>query len=520
MIIKCYDNVKHHLEVMMFNRRVNKIIKKFYKRNFITFETTKSERYLDDFRNKLVFFLKRIQKEENGKEILELTVNMLKEHYRYYSKESFDGFYNFTFDKVREFYTESFGDIKDCKFSSILNKDPYVYNSSEHMLSIFADKLEIHNQLIDSVIKKIFTIEYNLSTLQNNISEQRLKISNDLREFIINKTNRKRIANKINDAHKKLEETLSNYYRVEDEIRIRKRKTKAIFKEIKFLVLLDDFSGSGETIIDYLSILQNYLPPTVRVLIFCLHGMYDAEQNLIEWSRNNEISNVTFTFMNLEKKFFDELEFPIQNAQTKLEDFEENSVLDEEEKEKKYILGYDNTQALVTNYRNTPNNTFSIFWKKSENKKWKPLFPRNEKYTTKEYNQFDNPQRTFIRQNVRDYYKKNPINYPEFSDFEMIGIIIFLVYINQNEKKYFTNEDNDVVIELVKDYNSNVLQDCLDHGFLKKSRGHYTFSELGLELLNNLELSNSSLESLSESIVFEAEDRLTPGSDYRPEISS
>ena len=113
MIIKCYDNVKHHLEVMMFNRRVNKIIKKFYKRNFITFETTKSERYLDDFRNKLVFFLKRIQKEENGKEILELTVNMLKKHYRYYSKESFDGFYNFTFDKVREFYTKSFGDIKN-----------------------------------------------------------------------------------------------------------------------------------------------------------------------------------------------------------------------------------------------------------------------------------------------------------------------------------------------------------------------------------------------------------------------
>jgi len=40
------------------------------------------------------------------------------------------------------------------------------------------------------------------------------------------------------------------------------------------------------------------------------------------------------------------------------------------------------------------------------------------------------------------------------------------------------------------------------------------------ELLNNLELSNSSLDSLSESIVFEAEDRLTPDSDYRPEISS
>lgn len=518
MIIKYCIKLKHHLEVMTFNRRVNKILKKFYSRNSITSEITESEHYLEDFRNKLLFFLKRIQKEENGKEILELTVNILEYHYRYYSRKSFDSFYDFTFDKVREIYTASFGDIKHCKFSSILNKNPYVYNSSEHMLSEFADKLEIQNQLIDGYIRRIFGLEYKLSTLQKNISEQRLNLQNYLHEFITDKTNKIQIANTINNAHKDLNNTLYRYYRVESEIRKRKKKTKNIFKETNFLVLLDDFSGSGETIIDYLSILQKHLPPTVRVLIFCLHGMSDAEKKLIEWSNNNTNLDVTVTFRTLEEKFFDRIEFQTQNAQTKFEDFEENSVLDESEK--KYILGYDKTQALVTNYRNTPNNTFSIFWKKSENKKWMPLFPRSEKYTTKEYNQFDNPQRTFIRQNIRDYYKKSPINYPEFSDFEMIGIIIFLVYINQNEKKYFLNEDNDVVIELVKDYNSNVLQDCLDHGFLKKSRGHYTFSELGFELLNNLGLSNSSLDSLSKSIVFEAEDRLTPGSDYRPEISS
>lgn len=58
MIIKYYIKLKHHLEVMTFNRRVNKILKKFYSRNSITSEITESEHYLEDFRNKLLFFFK------------------------------------------------------------------------------------------------------------------------------------------------------------------------------------------------------------------------------------------------------------------------------------------------------------------------------------------------------------------------------------------------------------------------------------------------------------------------------
>lgn len=44
---------------------------------------------------------------------------------------------------------------------------------------------------------------------------------------------------------------------------------------------------------------------------------------------------------------------------------------------KYYNLGYKNTQALVSNFRNTPNNTLSLFW--HENDQWKPLFKRKAK---------------------------------------------------------------------------------------------------------------------------------------------
>lgn len=102
----------------------------------------------------------------------------------------------------------------------------------------------------------------------------------------------------------------------------------------------------------------------------------------------------------------------------------------------------------------------------------------------------------------------------------MLGVIIFLVYTNQNEQKFFKNEDNDVVNELVKDYNSNVLQDCLNHKLLEDSEGHYTLSELGYQLLEKIKLSNATLDSLAKSKVFSAEDALPPGSKFLPNIST
>lgn len=101
-----------------------------------------------------------------------------------------------------------------------------------------------------------------------------------------------------------------------------------------------------------------------------------------------------------------------------------------------------------------------------------------------------------------------------------VALVIFLIYVNNNNKKYFKNEDNTVVELLVKDYNRNVLQDCLKHNLLKDLHGHYELSEFGQNTINNLALSSTSLDHLAGITIFDAEDALKPGSTYHPKISN
>lgn len=188
-----------------FNQKVEKTKEIFCLQNSISPEIMNSERYLVNFRDKLSNFFSRILSEENGEEILEIIINILEEHYRYYSKNSFDEFYDFTFNELKKIYTEIFGDVRLCKFAYVLNKNPSVYNSSKHMVTLFIEKFGISNYFIDSFITDIFNLEYNLSKLQENISQQRLEISNSLCKFVSltnDNITTKRLKNKINHAIK------------------------------------------------------------------------------------------------------------------------------------------------------------------------------------------------------------------------------------------------------------------------------------------------------------------------------
>ena len=249
-----------------------------------------------------------------------------------------------------------------------------------------------------------------------------------------------------------------------------------------------------------------------------------AEQTLDEWRTKSTNLNVVFYFYAKDEKFFDKLEKLPQNHSTNLEDikskltdFEKKYVLETDDQN--HDLGYKDTQSLVTNYRNTPNNTFSLFWKRSKNLKWRPLFPRKEKHDSRKYIPFNSTERQLIRSNVLKKCKNQYIGNHDIDNTEGMALVIFLIYVNNN-KKYFKNEDNTVVELLVKDYNRNVLQDCLKHNLLKDLHGHYELSELGQNTINNLALSNTSLDHLAGITIFNAEDALQPGSTYRPKISN
>ncbi len=530
MNIETFKELIQFLQNISLKIKVRNILKKFYARNSISTEELRSERYLVDLHPNLLYFLQQF-KGKNEEVVYDLIICILAKYYIYYSVNSFQNFYDFAYESVKEQYTSTIvlADIGKCKFAPILNKDPYIYNSSVHMLSLFMDRHDIQSHLADRYIRELIKLEYNLSKNKNSIAEIEQVISDNERELNsdINKSsnNIKQIQESIENSKNKLDNYKSYCNYINQEIKKAHSKLKKSYSKTEFLVLLDDYSGSGETIIDYLNILQKYLPEKIKVLVFCLHAMSVAEQTLDEWRMKNTNLNVVFYFYSTDEKFFDKLEKLPQNHSTnlkdiksKLTDFEEKYLLETDDK--KYALGYNDTQSLVTNYRNTPNNTFSIFWKRSKNLKWSPLFPRREKHDSKKYIPFNANERQLIRKSVFEKCKNQYIGSHDIYNKEGVALVIFLIYVNNNNKKYFKNEDNTVVELLVKDYNRNVLQDCLKHNLLKDLHGHYELSEFGQNTINNLALSSTSLDHLAGITIFDAEDALKPGSTYHPKISN
>lgn len=145
-------------------------------------------------------------------------------------------------------------------------------------------------------------------------------------------------------------------------------------KHIENIVFIDDIIGSGKTVIDFFSknikVLQN-----VNVIIMCVVIMNEASSKLQIYFDENDIKSIIISASECARAFEGGYIFNDDECSDKMEQ------LRKFEKQlwkstSNYILGYKNCQALVSFFRNTPNNTLSTFWYESD--KWKPLFPRNK----------------------------------------------------------------------------------------------------------------------------------------------
>lgn len=144
--------------------------------------------------------------------------------------------------------------------------------------------------------------------------------------------------------------------------------------KIDILVLFDDILGTGETLIKFMNRNKKVFLNR-QIIVYCLEIMDEAEKNITEFCEKEEIDLVIFSEEEARPKAFHE-DFIFKKAEA--QNFEK--ILKEFElklwgKDSDYILGFNNSQALVSLYRNTPNNTLSSFW--IENDKWKGLFPRD-----------------------------------------------------------------------------------------------------------------------------------------------
>ncbi|GAA0435403.1 hypothetical protein GCM10008983_09980 [Lentibacillus halophilus] len=149
--------------------------------------------------------------------------------------------------------------------------------------------------------------------------------------------------------------------------------TKSALNRIDNIVIFDDIIGSGNTLIKFLtSHAEKIVTTGVKIYVFCLVILESALEQVNCFLERENI-NAEIKYYTIQPKAFKENYIFGGEANTKQQRFKDYKRF----KKMHNILGYENSQALVAFYRNTPNNTLSAFWWLSDN--WKGLFPRNNR---------------------------------------------------------------------------------------------------------------------------------------------
>ena len=135
---------------------------------------------------------------------------------------------------------------------------------------------------------------------------------------------------------------------------------------IENIVFIDDFSGSGKSIENEISkYTDQFKGKNVYIITVC--AMETAIYNLKEFGKTHSI-NIRFIYSQIFKKAFEENYFS-NNSEAK-----DKYLLFAKSKNISLALGFENTEALVSFYNNTPNNTLGFIRYNSDT--YFSLFPR------------------------------------------------------------------------------------------------------------------------------------------------
>lgn len=421
------------------------------------------EQYVKNFKQKVGRFLGQAQFKENP-EIGELLLQLLN-HYDYYSKDKVE----FIF---KDFY-ENFLKKRISESSSI-----YV-----PIISV-GDKTKINSSF--------FYLEKFLDV--NNLSNDHALNIDSLRSIIEIKNGKK----ELNYANEQV-----NYYQQKElgraviqpeELQLKKIYNK--LRYIKTVILIDDFSGSGDTIKNFLKNMAEVIN-NKKVIIFIVDITEEAKEVILTSFKEYGYLDTAVHHSNIRKKCFDEDYLDDKyNYKEMLKKFEETVLFSN------HPLGYKDSQALVTFYRNTPNNTLSSYWLNEQNS-WKPLFKRENNAVDFFGDKFYEKQGQNIIYNlaklgVEDYDLKD---------------LIYLMYIKEKD-----NISEDFEIKNILGYNDNQL---LEHKNLLRQRklisDEHCISEEGLMKIKDLKLEKISFSFLLEKNEMEiSSDALSINDDYIP----
>lgn len=99
--------------------------------------------------------------------------------------------------------------------------------------------------------------------------------------------------------------------------------------------------------------------------------MEQGKENIEAYLNKEGISCIILPYQLTKRAFDNNDDFEDTNkARESLYNFEKKI----SKRERRFRLGFKKSEALVSFYRNTPNNTISAYWNSYDD--WKPLFPR------------------------------------------------------------------------------------------------------------------------------------------------
>lgn len=171
-------------------------------------------------------------------------------------------------------------------------------------------------------------------------------------------------------------------------------------RSIKEFVFIDDFSGTGKTIIKFLSRNIDKLKDK-KIYLVLVHAMYEAVNNINKYATENKIF-IEIIVNKVTKKFFSEPIFNKDEISDVMQKTLEESVIKNIPNER--IYGYENSQSVVAFHNNTPNNTLGILNHATDI--YFPIFPREETITP-DWRMQKSRKRDRQRQNYNNKIKNN-----------------------------------------------------------------------------------------------------------------